>query len=228
MRICDCAASGLSTMIDLARLELRRRRHVGDERRHAFGLPRSERFLEHRHHRRGRDVADDQQRRVVGPVVRAIERLQIGDGERLDRRRQSVRRRAVAMRRPEDNARKRELNERRRVVARLQQAGQPFLLQSIELARRERGAQRDVGHQRQRIAELRHRDRQANRRIIKRAGRRQVGAEELERVGELERRPRAGAFIQHRRRQAADAVLPIGSAALPERTIRLTCASGTS
>ena len=112
---------GLVDDVDLARLELRRGRHFGDERRHALGLPRRRTLLEHRHHRRGRDVADDQQRRVVGTVVRAIERLQIGNGERFDRRRQSVRRRAVAMRRPEHDARERELNQRRRIVARLQQ-----------------------------------------------------------------------------------------------------------
>ena len=52
------------------------------------GFPRAERLLEHRHHRRRRDVADDQQRGVVGTVVRAIERLQVGDRERFDGRRQ--------------------------------------------------------------------------------------------------------------------------------------------
>ena len=56
------------------------------------------------------------------------------------RRRQPVRRRAVAVRRPEDHARERELNQRRRVVARLQQSGQPLLAQSIEVAGRETSA----------------------------------------------------------------------------------------
>ena len=115
--------------VDLARLELRRVRHFGNERRHAVGLPRSERLLEHRHRRRRRGVADDEERGVVRTIVRAVERLEIGHGERLDRRRQSVCRRAVAMRRTKNDARKRELDERRRVVARLQQSGQPLLLQ---------------------------------------------------------------------------------------------------
>ncbi len=56
------------------------------------------------------------------------------------------------MRRPEDDARKRQLNQRRRVVARLQQSGEPLLPQAIEIAGREGRPQRDVRHQRQRIA----------------------------------------------------------------------------
>ena len=44
----------------------------------------------------------------------------------------------------------------------------------------------------------------------------EVGAEEVDRVGDLERRSRAGAFRQHRRRQAGDAELAgrvVGAAA---------------
>ncbi len=189
MRICDCARFGLVDDVDLARLELRRGRHFGDERRHALGFPRSERLLEHRHHGRGRDVADDQDRRVVGTVVRAVERLQIGDGERLDRRRQSVRRRAVAMRRPEDRraeTRAESAPPGCRVPAAVR-SGAPCCSRSRSLAGKV-GRSVDVGHQRQRIRQLRHRDRHADRRIIKRARRREIRAEELERVGELERR----------------------------------------
>ena len=59
------------------------------------------------------------------------------------------------MRRAIHDARERELDQRARVVARLQQIRQPLLAQAIELGRRKGGAQRDVRHQRQRIAELR-------------------------------------------------------------------------
>ena len=72
---------------------------------------------------------------------------------------------------------------------------------------RKRGPQRDVRHQRQRIAQLRHRHRQPHRRIIERARRRQVGAEELERVREIERRSRTGAFVEHGGGEAADTKL---------------------
>ena len=173
-------------------------------------------LLEHRHHRRRRDVADDQERRVVGTVVRAVERLQIGDGERLDRRRQSVRRRAVAMRRPEDDARERELNQRRRVVARLQQAGQALLAQAIELAGRERRPQR-----RRRPSAAAHPPASTPAPTSGSPNNRTSSSSTGWRRGTRARRraratiARAGAFVQHRRREAADAVLAdrIGGAA---------------
>ena len=154
-----------------------------------------------------RHVADHEQRGVVGAEVRAIERLQVGDRQRLDGRRQAVRGGPVTMRRAIDDARERELDQRARVVARLQQIRQPLLAQAIELRRGEGGAQRHVRHQRQRIAELRDRHREPHRRIIKRARRREIRAEELERVGEVERRSRAGAFVEHGGGEAADAEL---------------------
>ena len=48
----------------------------------------------------------------------------------------------------------------------------------------------------------------------------QIGAEEIDGVGDLERGARAGALDQHRRGEAGDAELPAGSSPLPLSTTR--------
>ena len=102
------------------------------------------------------------------------------------------------------------------IVARLQQRRQPLLAQPLELLGRERRPQRDVGHDRQRVGEPRDRHVQPDGRRIERAAGAEVGAEEVDGVGNLERRARAGAFLEHRRHQAGDAELAgriVGAAA---------------
>ena len=51
---------------------------------------------------------------------------------------------------------------------------------------------------------------------------------EVDRIGEFERVACAGAFVEHRRREAGAPNLPAGSAAAPDLTIRLTSTTGTS
>ena len=110
------------------------------------------------------------------------------------------------MRRPEDRAREGHRRNRLRIVARLQQADQPLLAQPLELVFRERGPERDVGHDRQRIGEPPDRDVQAHRGRVDAARCRQIGAEKIDRVRDLQRRARSGAFGQHRGREAGEAV----------------------
>ena len=62
--------------------------------------------------------------------------------------------------------------------------GQPLLPLAFELFLRERRPERDVGHDRQRLGEPRHRHVQPDGRRIDAAGGVQVGAEEVDRVGE--------------------------------------------
>ncbi len=70
---------------------------------------------------------------------------------------------AVAMFVAEDDPRKRHLHDRRRIVARLQEPGQALLAQPLELRGRKRRPQRHVGHERQRVSELRDRHGEADR-----------------------------------------------------------------
>ena len=112
---------------------------------------------------------------------------------------------AVAVRLPVEDSGERLGGDGGRIVARLQQRRQPLLAHPLELFLRERRPQRDVGHDRQRIGEPRDRHVQPDRRRIERAAGAKIGAEEVDRVGNLQRRPRPGAFLEHRRHQAGDA-----------------------
>ena len=88
---------------------------------------------------------------------------------------------------------------------------------------RKRRPHHHVGHQWQGVGQARNGYRCPHSRIIERAGRRQGGAEELNRVGEFERRASAGAFVEHRRGHARHAELPwrIGGAARANDHIEL-------
>ncbi len=110
------------------------------------------------------------------------------------------------MRRPEDRAREGHRRNRRRVVARLQEADQPLLAKPLEFLFRERRPERDVGHDRQRLGEPPDRDVQAHRSRVEAARRGQIGAEKIDGVRDLQRRARSRAFGQHRGRQAGKAV----------------------
>ena len=90
-------------------------------------------LLEQRHDRVGRDVAGHDQRRVRRLIHRLVEGPEILGGKALQRRLGPGLAGAVAMRRPEHDARKRERRDLRRIVARLQQRGQPFLPESFEI-----------------------------------------------------------------------------------------------
>ena len=134
----------------------------------------------------------------------------------LERRGGAVDGRAVPVRGAVQHAGERRRVDGGRVVARLQDAGQALLPQPLELVVRERRPERDVGHQRQRIGQPRDRHVQPHGRRVDAGRGGQVGAEEIDRVGELERRARAGALVEHRRRQRRDAELArriVGAAA---------------
>ena len=86
-------------------------------------------------------------------------------------------------------------------------ARQPFLAQAFELGGRERRAQHDVGHERQRIGQVARPASTAHRRGVERCSCR-ARAEELDGVGELQRRSVARALVEHGRGHAGDAELP--------------------
>ena len=133
------------------------------------------------------------------------------------------------MRRAVEDARERQRGNRRRIVARLQQAGEPLLPQPFELVFRERRPQRDVGHDRQRVGEPRDRHVQPHgRRIEARssAPRSAPRKSTASAISSAEREPAPSSSIAAVR--LATPNLPAGSSALPLSTTRLTCATGTS
>ena len=92
------------------------------------------------------------------------------------------------------------------------------------------GLQRDVGHDRQRVGEPRRPARAgAPPTSRSRCWRREIGAEEVDRVGDLERRARSRALARASRPSGwrCRTCRP-GRPPLPLRTTRLTCATGTS
>ena len=171
-------------------------------------LPRSKRLLEQRDERGRAEIADGQQRRAVRAERRCVEAAEIVAGERLDRLGGAHLRRAVAMALAVEDAREGDRGDRRRIVAPLQQAREPLLALPLELVFRERRAQRHVGHDRQRVGKPRHWHVQADGGCVDSARRAEIGAEEIDGVGDLERRSRARALLEHRGREARDAVLP--------------------
>jgi hypothetical protein len=145
-------------------------------------LPAAKGLLEFRQHARGRDVADDNQMRVLRLVVRRIELTQIAHRHFAVRRLIAHRGCAVPMPRSEHQASERRRRQSRRVVSRLQQRRQPFLAQAIELRLAEGGPHHHIGEQRQRVVELRYRCLKPNTRRIVRAAGGESGAEILHRV----------------------------------------------
>ena len=110
--------------------------------RRAGRLPGAEALVGERAQHRGRDVADHDEHGVVGPVVAAVERAQLVDAERLQRRLGAAGGGAVAVLRAEEQAREGDAGQRRRIVAGLQQRGQPLGPQPVELLLREVGRER--------------------------------------------------------------------------------------
>ena len=108
----------------------------------------------------------------------------------------------------EDQPRKRQCGDRRRIVARLQQTRERFLAQAFELGCRKRRTQDDVGHQGQRVGEFGHRCGQPHGGIVEGARCPKLRSEEFDRVGQFERGLAARAFVQHVGRHAGHAVLP--------------------
>src|SRR5882762_340287 len=169
-------------------------------------LPSAEALLEERHHLVGRYIADGEQRRVIGTKHRRVEGAQIVGRERLDRFGRPHLQRAVAVTFTVQDARERGRRNGRRIVARLQQAGEPLLALALQLVFRERRTQRHVGHDRQRFGKPRDRHVQTHGGRVGGRRRSKSGAEAIDRVGDLERGPRAGAFLEHCGGQAREAV----------------------
>ena len=116
----------------------------------------------------------------------------------------------------EDDPRKRHLHDRRRIVARLQEPRQPLLAQPLELRGRKRRPQRHVGHERQRVSELRDRRGEPDRRVIERAAGPQLRAEEFDRHRPVPAPPCVPAPSSSIAAvMLASPYLPAGSAALP-------------
>ena len=111
------------------------------------------------------------------------------------------------MARTVEHAGKRGGRDRLRIVAALDQPRQPLLAQAIELRLVECRAQRDVGQDGQRVREPRDGNVQAHGRRVDSARGVEIGAEEVDGVGDVERRLAAGAVRQHRRREARRAEL---------------------
>ena len=114
------------------------------------------------------------------------------------------------MGRPVEDARERGRVDRRRIVASLKDTGEALLPQAFELLGRKRRPQRDVGHQRQCVGQSRHRNVKPDGRRVETGRAAQIGAEEVDGIGEIERRARAGALLQHRRGQRGDPELARG------------------
>ena len=100
------------------------------------------------------------------------------------------------MARSEEHAPERQRRDRFGIVARLNQRREPLLAQPLEFVFREGRAQRHVGHDRQRIGQPCDRYVQPHGRRIRARRRAEIGAEVIDRIGDLERRSRAGAFLQ--------------------------------
>jgi len=109
--------------------------------------------------------------------------------------------------RPVQNARVGGGVNRGRVVTRLQDIGQPLGAQAFELGAGKRRSERDVGHDRQRVAKTRDGDVQPHGRRVAAACHVEIGSEKIDRIRDLERRSSSGAFFEHRGRQAPHAEL---------------------
>jgi hypothetical protein len=94
-----------------------------------------------------------------------------------------------------------------RLVAGLDQRGDSLLAKPIQFLFRERGALHHVGHDRQRRLQALDRDVQADRGRVEGTARRERCPDELDGVGDLERAPAAGAFVEHRHREVRQAEL---------------------
>ena len=215
--------AGLVDDEDLPLAGLRRDPGRERRRRRAGGLPGAEALVGERAKDRGRHVADDDEDGVVGPVMAAMERPQLIDAQRLQRRFGAAGARAVAVLGTEEQAGEGDPGQRRRIIAGLQQRGQPLGAQPLELLRREVGGQRHVGEQVDRLRQLRRRRGHPHRRRVERGGRGQLRAQELDLVGQRERGLAGGAFVEHRRGHAGGAELArhVGTGARQHHQVRL-------
>ena len=170
-------------------------------------FPLAERLLELRDDGAGGDVAGDDEDGVRGTVLGRVKRRQIGRGDRLERRRRAHRSGAVAVRRAEHEPRKGGLDQLLGVVFHFEQRRQALLAQPLQLRLRERGVGDDVRHDRQRVREPRGWHVQIDVRRIRGPRRRELRAEKIDRVGDLEGIARAGPLVEHVGRQAGEAEL---------------------
>ena len=114
---------------------------------------------------------------------------------------------AVAVCRAEHESRERHRRDALRLVAGLEQRGQPLLPQTVEVGVRKRRPQDDIGHHRQRVGQARHGDVHPHGRGVESARGRERRAEKLNGVGNLQRGSRARAFVEHRGGKARQAEL---------------------
>ncbi len=126
-----------------------------------------------------------------------MERAQVGGRERGDLLGAAGLRLAVAVRGAEDGLRQRVRRDGAGLVAGLEQVGERFLAQPLELGFREVRPQGHVRHQRERLVEPGDRDPQAHRRDVPRRAGADRRAQEVDRVGQRERVLAAGALVEH-------------------------------
>jgi len=110
-----------------------------------------------------------------------------------------------------------------RVVPRLNHVGEAFGAKPLQFLVRERGPERHVGHDRQGLGEAGHRHVQTDGGAVAPAVGQQIRAQEVDGVGDLERRSRTGALEKHGRREVGDAELAGGvvTAAAQHDEVRL-------
>ena len=106
-----------------------------------------------------------------------------------------------------ESARERDGGDRRRLVAPLEKLGQTVLPHAFDLARGKRRVHENVGEDRKGFVEPLDRNVERDGGGVPARFRREVRAEEVGLVGDLERPPRSGAFVQHVGGQARQARL---------------------
>ena len=193
----------MSTIVDLGWRRLRRDRNGRANR--GLTLPAAEMLLEERLDGLQRRITGDNERCVARLDHRRMESPQIGDRHRLESRLGPDRGGSVAMSCSIQQPRECLRRHRFGVVPILEQRGDALFPKAVQLGLRERGTQRDVGHQRQRLCQPCHGHVQPHGRGIKGARRSERGAEKLDVIRDLQRVPAAGALIEHRHRQAGEA-----------------------
>ena len=195
-RIDDCGASALS---------IRKMRVAGAAPSGAgsfgaaapFAPPLRERRLQLGAQRLLGRVARDQQRRVVGPVVLVVEAAQVGGGQLLDRRFDARHRPAVGMLLAVEQARERQVRDRRRAVLAARDRGQQVVAHALELLGVEARVRDHVGEHRERGVQVLAQRRQADVRRIPGAAGRQRRAEGGDLVGDRERAAGLRPLVEH-------------------------------
>ena len=205
MRICDCAAPGLSM-----RKSRRARGWRGNLWRHGRwcrSCPPAKCLVEHGNEALGRHVTGHDEDRVAWHVVLGVKRFQIVGRESLERSRRADVARAVTSSRSVEQPRKRELDQLLGIVLCFEQRRQAILPDPVEIGGCEGRPNDDVRQDRQRVREACGWKMQIDVRRVFCGPGRQVRPQIVDGIGNLESAAVAGAFVQHVGGQARQAEL---------------------